>query len=147
MPPYEKYVDGPESHEAVRRAHDDEQLKREAKIQLFTKAPEEMRGQYFEVSQKAYELFRSDAKMVRKYFAGVHQLSISITPWWTGWKNKPALRGYYAPEFCSFARDAFENLMGQRYTKAQLPNNFSHRTYGYPDEYCGRWGYILEWQG
>jgi len=106
-----------------------------------------MRGQHFEVSQEAYELFRSEAKMVRKYFAGVHQLSISITPWWTGWKNKPALRGYYAPEFCSFTRDAFENLMGQRYTKAQLPNNFSHRTYGYPDEYCGRWGYIVEWQG
>jgi len=57
VPPYKKYVDDPESHEAVRRAHDDEQLKREAKIQLFTKAPEEMRGQYFEVSQEAYELF------------------------------------------------------------------------------------------
>jgi len=66
VPPYEKYVDDPESHEAVRRAHDDEQLKREAKIQLFTKAPEEMRGQYFEVSQEAYELFRSEAKMVRE---------------------------------------------------------------------------------
>jgi len=74
--------------------------------------------------------FRSKAKMVRKYFAGVHRLSISITPWWTGWKNKPSLlRGYHAPEFCSFTRDAFENLMGQRRTKAQLPNNFSHRAY------------------
>jgi len=83
---YEKFVAEAESCPAVQVL--DTLEKKQARIQLFTKAPNEIHGQYFGVSQEAYELLSSEAKLVRKYFARVHQLSISITPCWRGAKYR-----------------------------------------------------------